>query len=52
MPQGVLIVNYCYLLNISSYITESETTLNKNSSMFCGWFVDKKLSVLFGEDNK
>ena len=20
--------------------------------MFCGWFVDKKLSVLFGEDSK
>ena len=24
-------------------ITETETTLNKNFSMLCGWFVDDKL---------
>ena len=31
-------------------ITEIETALNKNYSMFCDWFVDNKLSIHFGED--
>ena len=32
------------------YITEIESALNKNFSMLCGWFVDSKLSIHFGED--
>ena len=31
-------------------ITEIESTLNKNFSMLCNWFVDNKLSIHFGED--
>ena len=31
-------------------ITEIETTLNKNFSLLCDWFVDNKLSIHFGKD--
>ena len=31
-------------------ITEIETALNKNFGMLCGWFVNDKLSIYFGED--
>ena len=31
-------------------ITKIETTLNKNFSMLCDWFVDNKSSIHFGED--
>ena len=31
-------------------ITEIETALNKNFSIFCDWFVDNKLSIHFSED--
>ena len=33
-------------------ITASETTLNKNFSMLFGWFLDNKLSIHFGKDEK
>ena len=32
-------------------ITDIESTLNKNFSMLCDWFVDNKLSIHFGENN-
>ena len=31
-------------------ITEIESALDKNPSMFCDWFVDHKLSIHFGKD--
>ena len=31
-------------------ITKIESTLNKNYSMLCDWFVDNKLTIHFGED--
>ena len=34
------------------YINEIVTVLNKNFSMLCDWFVAKKLSNHFGEDEK
>ena len=31
-------------------ITETGSTLNKNFSILCDWFLDNRLSIHFGED--
>ena len=39
-----------YLLFQHKSVTEIKKQLNKDSSNICGWFVDNKLSIYFGED--
>ena len=55
MPQAVdcellLYADDTCLIFQQKNITEIETALNKNFSMLCEWFVDKKSSIHFGED--
>ena len=55
MPQAVdcellLYVDDTCLIFQHKDITEIQTALNKNFSKLCGWFVDNKLSIHFGED--
>ena len=51
----LLTVNYCYMLMTLVFqhkdIIDIESTLKKNFSMLCDWFVDNKLSIHFGENN-
>ena len=52
MPQAVDCELFLYaydtcLIFLHKDITEIETTLNKNFSMLCDWFVDDKLSIHF-----
>ena len=52
MPQAVDCELFLYaydtcLIFLHKDITEIETTLNKNYSMLCDWFVDDKLSIHF-----
>ena len=55
MPQSVdcelsLYADNTCLIFQHKDITEIESALNKNFSMFCDWFVDNKFSIHFGED--
>ena len=52
MPQAVDCELFLYaydtgLIFLHKDITEIETTLSKNFSMLCDWFVDDKLSIHF-----
>ena len=55
VPQAVnwellLYADDTYLIFQNEDITKIETSLNKNFSLLCDWFVDNKLRAHFGED--
>ena len=45
-----LYVDYSYLVCQHKAINEIEKQLNVDFSNICDWFVENKLSILFGED--
>ena len=46
----LLYVEVSYLVSQHKHVTEIETHFNNDFSNLCEWFLDKKLSIRFGED--